>query len=151
MKFAIALFDPLPLPAARAALQRSRAGRRAIVRLFFYQDGVHSASANVVSGDEFDPCPPPGASWSSATAWNAVVCIAAALRRGVLNAEEAERYGRPGANRRTAFMLSGLGQLHEAAQTATAWSASGRPMSQSLLIISRQSPWSGRAPARRWT
>ena len=55
MKFAIALFDPphSPPPAARAAKPRWPAGE--IVRLFFYQDGVHSASANVVSGqDEFD-------------------------------------------------------------------------------------------------
>ena len=121
MKFAIALFDPPPFPRRppRAALQRSRAGRRhEIVRLFFYQDGVHSASANVVSGqDEFDL----PAAWRELVERNgldAVVCIAAALRRGVLNAEEAERYGRPGANLGAPWELSGLGQLHEAAQSA---------------------------------
>ncbi|MGV8195234.1 DsrE family protein, partial [Pseudomonas aeruginosa] len=58
MKFAIALFDPPHSPAARRALRFSEAalaGGHEIVRLFFYQDGVHSASANVVSGqDEFD-------------------------------------------------------------------------------------------------
>ncbi|HCD6286794.1 TPA: sulfurtransferase complex subunit TusD, partial [Pseudomonas aeruginosa] len=89
-----------------------------IVRLFLYQDGVHSASANVVSGqDEFDL----PAAWRELVERNgldAVVCIAAALRRGVLNAEEAERYGRPGANLGAPWELSGLGQLHEAAQTA---------------------------------
>ncbi|HBO3701946.1 sulfurtransferase complex subunit TusD, partial [Pseudomonas aeruginosa] len=94
------------------------AGGHEIVRLFFYQDGVHSASANVVSGqDEFDL----PAAWRELVERNgldAVVCIAAALRRGVLNAEEAERYGRPGANLGAPWELSGLGQLHEAAQTA---------------------------------
>ena len=47
-----------------------------------------------------------------------MVCIAAALRRGVLNAEEAQRYGTSAANLEAPWELSGLGQLHEAAQTA---------------------------------
>ncbi|MCY1175138.1 putative sulfurtransferase DsrE [compost metagenome] len=47
-----------------------------------------------------------------------VVCIAAALRRGVLNPEEARRYERPAANLAEGWELSGLGQLHEAAQMA---------------------------------
>ena len=49
---------------------------------------------------------------------DAVVCIAAALRRGVLNAEEAARYQRPAANLQAPWELSGLGQLHEATQMA---------------------------------
>ncbi|MDF5817939.1 sulfurtransferase complex subunit TusD [Pseudomonas aeruginosa] len=121
MKFAIALFDPphSPPPAARCASAKPRwPARHEIVRLFFYQDGVHSASANVVSGqDEFDL----PAAWRELVERNgldAVVYIAAALRRGVLNAEEAERYGRPGANLGAPWELSGLGQLHEAAQSA---------------------------------
>ncbi|MFG8563293.1 sulfurtransferase complex subunit TusD [Pseudomonas paraeruginosa] len=121
MKFVIALFDPPHSPAARRALRFSEAalaGGHEIVRLFFYQDGVHSASANTVSGqDEFDL----PAAWRELVERNgldAVVCIAAALRRGVLNAEEAERYGRPGANLGAPWELSGLGQLHEVAQSA---------------------------------
>jgi tRNA 2-thiouridine synthesizing protein D len=47
-----------------------------------------------------------------------VVCIAAALRRGVLNKEEAERYSRPAANLAAPWDLSGLGQLHDAVQAA---------------------------------
>ncbi|MDT4886895.1 putative sulfurtransferase DsrE [compost metagenome] len=46
------------------------------------------------------------------------MCIAAALRRGVLNAEESQRYGRPADNLAAGWELSGLGQLHEAAQMA---------------------------------
>ncbi|MNE75749.1 putative sulfurtransferase DsrE [compost metagenome] len=49
---------------------------------------------------------------------DAVVCIAAALRRGVLNAEEARRYQRPAVNLPAPWELSGLGQLHEGAQSA---------------------------------
>lgn len=88
------------------------------MRLFFYQDGVHSASGNIVAPqDELDVA----AQWRAFVSDNgldAVVCIAAALRRGVLNAEEAKRYQRDAANLPAPWELSGLGQLHEAAQMA---------------------------------
>jgi len=45
-------------------------------------------------------------------------CASPPLRRGVLNAEEAQRYQRPAVNLPAPWELSGLGQLHEAAQTA---------------------------------
>ncbi|MBD9517020.1 sulfurtransferase complex subunit TusD [Pseudomonas sp. PDM22] len=121
MKFVIALFSPPHSPAARRALrfaEAALAGGHEITRLFFYQDGVHSASANTVtSQDELDVA----AAWSRFVAdhqLDGVVCIAAALRRGVLNPEEANRYSRPAANLQAPWDLSGLGQLHEAAQLA---------------------------------
>ncbi len=121
MKFAIALFAPPHSPAARRALrfaEATLAGGHEIVRLFFYQDGVHSASANSVAAqDELDVA----AEWSrfvSANQLDGVVCIAAGLRRGVLDAGEAQRYQRPAANLAAGWELSGLGQLHEATQQA---------------------------------
>lgn len=121
MKFAIALFAPAHAPSSRRALRFAQAaldGGHEIVRLFFYQDGVHSASGNVVSPqDELDLL----REWREFVQQHqldAVVCIAAALRRGVLNAEEAQRYGKPAANLDAPWELSGLGQLHEAAQLA---------------------------------
>lgn len=121
MKFAIALFSPPHAPASRRALrfaQAALADGHQIVRLFFYQDGVHSASSTVVCAqDELDiPC-----EWREfvqAQQLDGVVCIAAALRRGVLNQQEAERYSRQAANLDASWELSGLGQLHEAAQLA---------------------------------
>jgi len=121
MKFVIALFAPPHSPAARRALRFAEAalsGGHEISRLFFYQDGVHSASANFVAAqDELDVA----AEWSrfvSANQLDGVVCIAAGLRRGVLDAGEAQRYQRPAANLAAGWELSGLGQLHEAAQQA---------------------------------
>ncbi|PWB31897.1 sulfurtransferase complex subunit TusD [Pseudomonas sp. SDI] len=121
MKFAIAVFSPSHAPSSRRALlfaQAALAGGHEIVRLFFYQDGVHSASANVVTPqDELDVA----TQWRdfvSAHHLDGVVCIAAALRRGVLNAEEAARYQRNAVNLPAPWALSGLGQLHEAAQLA---------------------------------
>ena len=121
MKFAIALFAPSHAPSSRRALRFAQAaldGGHEIARLFFYQDGVHSASGNIASPqDELDL----SGEWRTFVQQNqldAVVCIAAALRRGVLNAEEAQRYNKPAANLDAPWELSGLGQLHEAAQMA---------------------------------
>ncbi|KJU79133.1 sulfurtransferase [Ectopseudomonas oleovorans] len=121
MKFAIALFAAPHLPASRRALrfaQAALAGGHEIVRLFFYQDGVHSAASNVVSPQDEADLPSEWREFVTANRLDAVVCIAAALRRGVLNAEEAQRYARSAANLQAPWELSGLGQLHEAAQQA---------------------------------
>ena len=121
MKFAIALFAPGHAPSSRRALrfaQAALAGGHEIVRLFFYQDGVHSASGNVVSPQDELDLPSEWREFVQQHQLDAVVCIAAALRRGVLNEEEAQRYGKPAANLGAPWELSGLGQLHEAAQTA---------------------------------
>ena len=121
MKFAIALFSPPHAPASRRALRFAEAvlaGGHEIVRVFFYRDGVYSASSSVVAPqDELDVA----AQWRAFINQNrldGVVCIAAALRRGVLNAEEARRYGREAVSVGAPWELSGLGQLHEAAQLA---------------------------------
>ncbi|MDH0143564.1 sulfurtransferase complex subunit TusD [Aquipseudomonas alcaligenes] len=121
MKFAIALFAPAHAPSSRRALRFAQAaldGGHEIVRLFFYQDGVHSASGNVVSPQDELDLPREWREFVQQHQLDAVVCIAAALRRGVLNAEEAQRYGKPAANLEAPWELSGLGQLHEAAQLA---------------------------------
>ena len=119
MKFAIALFAPPHAPSSRRALRFAQAvlaGGHEISRLFFYQEGVHSASQTVVTPqDELDL----SREWSDFVReqqLDGVVCIAAALRRGVLNQEEADRYSRSAANPGQDWELSGLGQLHEAAQ-----------------------------------
>ena len=121
MKFAIALFAPAHAPSSRRALRFAQAaldGGHEIVRLFFYQDGVHSASGNVVSPQDELDLPREWREFVQQHQLDAVVCIAAALRRGVLNAEEAQRYGKPAANLEAPWELSCLGQLHEAAQLA---------------------------------
>ncbi|WP_339488554.1 sulfurtransferase complex subunit TusD [Pseudomonas sp. EL_65y_Pfl2_R95] len=121
MKFAIALFSAAHQPSSRRALRFAQAviaDGHEIVRLFFYQDGVYSASSTAISGqDEIDVA----REWREFVEQqqlDGVVCIAAALRRGVLNDEEAQRYSRSAASIQAPWQLSGLGQLHEAAQVA---------------------------------
>lgn len=121
MKFAIALFSPPHAPSSRRALRFAEsvlAGGHEINRLFFYQDGVHNASSGVVTPQDETDLPAQWRAFIEQHQLDAVVCIAAALRRGVLNAEEAQRYGRTAVSVTPPWELSGLGQLHEAAQEA---------------------------------
>ncbi|WP_153787152.1 sulfurtransferase complex subunit TusD [Pseudomonas sp. EMN2] len=121
MKFAIAVFSPAHAPSSRRALrfaEAALAGGHEIARLFLYQDGVHSASANIVAPQDELDVTNHWRAFISKHQLDAVVCIAAALRRGVLNEEEANRYQRPAVNLPAPWELSGLGQLHEAAQVA---------------------------------
>lgn len=121
MKFAIALFSSPSAPSSRRALHFAEAaldGGHDIVRLFFYGDGVHSASGNVVSPQDETDVARQWRELISTRQLDGVVCIAAALRRGVLDEAEALRYQRQAANLPAPWVLSGLGQLHEAAQLA---------------------------------
>lgn len=121
MNFAIALLAGPQDPAARSALEFARAVLQSghqIQRLFFYRDAVYIASQlGVQPQDECDIT----AEWQQFIADNqldAVVCIAAALRRGILNKAEAKRWDRPAANVAAPWELSGLGQWVDSLQTA---------------------------------
>ncbi|WP_409487907.1 sulfurtransferase complex subunit TusD [Pseudomonas promysalinigenes] len=121
MKFAIAVFSPAHAPSSRRALRFAEAvlaGGHEIARLFFYQDGIHSASSNVVVPQDEQDIAGQWRTFVENKRLDAVVCIAAALRRGVLDEAEASRYQRPAVNLHQPWELSGLGQLHEAAQNA---------------------------------
>ena len=95
---------------ARCAIAR---GHR-IHRVFFLDAGTTSASSNsVFPQDEGNP----------ALAWEQlheqhgvelVICIASALKYGMLDGTEAARYERPNATISPAFTVSGLGQLVDA-------------------------------------
>ncbi|NMY72954.1 MULTISPECIES: sulfurtransferase complex subunit TusD [Pseudomonas] len=121
MKFAIALYAAAHAPSSRRALRFAEAvvaGGHEIVRLFFYQDGVHSASSNIVTPQDEPDLAQQWAAFVTRHQLDGVVCIAAALRRGVLNDAEATRYQRSAVNLKAPWDLSGLGQLHDAIQTA---------------------------------
>ncbi|MGE8153303.1 sulfurtransferase complex subunit TusD [Pseudomonas vancouverensis] len=121
MKFAIAVYSAAHAPSSRRALlfaQAVLAGGHEIVRLFFYQDGVYNAAASVVTPQDELDLPKQWRAFLSEHSLDGVVCIAAALRRGVLNAEEAKRYQRNAVAVDAPWDLSGLGQLHDAIQDA---------------------------------
>ena len=88
-----------------------------LTRVFFSSDGVNTGSQlGVIPQDEIDI---PSA-WSELAIINNVeliLCISACLKRGLLDQDEADRYEKEASNIRHPFVISGLGQLAEAAIT----------------------------------
>jgi tRNA 2-thiouridine synthesizing protein D len=95
---------------AKAALAKGHE----IYRVFFYHDGVNNGTRLTV---------PPQDDRNIVKRWtelaerhkvDLVVCIAAAQRRGLMDAAEAKRHGKDAHNIAPGFRISGLGQLIEA-------------------------------------
>lgn len=118
MKFAILINEgPYQHQAADSAYQFAKAALEKgheIFRIFFYHDGVNNATRLTV---------PPQDDRNIVDRWtklaqdhnlDLVVCIAAAQRRGILDANEAKRNGKNADNIADGFRISGLGQLIEA-------------------------------------
>lgn len=122
MRYALLVLDaPWSRQSAHTALRFARAAiarGHAVTRVFFYADGVHAGSALASPPqDEQDTV----AEWRKLALANGtelLVCIAAGLRRGILDTDEAARHEKPAANLDPAFVLTGLGQLADAALEA---------------------------------
>lgn len=84
-------------------------------RVFFSGDGVYSATTLGVPPQDESNWYHEWVALAEQQGVELVVCISACLRRGIINATEAERYGLPGHNLSSAFVLAGLGQLVDAA------------------------------------
>jgi tRNA 2-thiouridine synthesizing protein D len=86
-----------------------------IHRVFFYGDGIHNASSLSAPPRDERNLPSEWKQLAEREKIDMVVCIAAALRRGLMNEEESKRYEKTGSNLMDNFEISGLGQLLEAA------------------------------------
>ena len=117
MKFGIVVSEgPYQHQAADSAYQfvtAAIAKGHEIHRVFFYHDGVHNATRLAT---------PPQDERHIARRWSRlalqhdldlVVCVAAAQRRGVLDAAQSARLGVDGDNIADGFRIGGLGQLLE--------------------------------------
>ncbi|WNL43811.1 sulfurtransferase complex subunit TusD [Halomonas sp. PAMB 3264] len=105
---------PYTSPAPHSALRFAHAvidRGHTLIGVFFYQDGVHNASSLMS---------PPQDELNLREAWVALnrdhataldVCVAASLRRGVLDRAEAKRHGLTQHTLEAPFELTGLGQL----------------------------------------
>ncbi|MFU9136677.1 MULTISPECIES: sulfurtransferase complex subunit TusD [unclassified Erwinia] len=86
--------------------------------VFFYREGVLNASQlTSPASDEFDLTQ----AWQALHQQHGValhICVAAALRRGIADVQEAKSQGLPAANLAEGFELTGLGALAEAALVA---------------------------------
>ena len=117
MKYTIMVNEgPYQHQSADTALQFTRAALEKgheIFRVFFYHDGVNNGTRLSV---------PPAddrliqKSWSELAekhGLDLVICIAAAQRRGLMDADEAKRQGLDANTSAPGFRISGLGQLVE--------------------------------------
>ena len=89
-------------------------GGHEIFRVFFYHDGVNNGTRLTT---------PPQDDRNIVNRWSElarqhdldlVLCVAAAQRRGIADADEAKRNGKDADNIAEGFRISGLGQLIEA-------------------------------------
>lgn len=94
--------------------QAALAGGHEIYRVFFYQEGVHNASSLTAWPQDERNVNEEWAELIRKYDLDAVVCVASALKNGVINAEEASRYEKSAANLDPAFEISGLGQWVDA-------------------------------------
>jgi tRNA 2-thiouridine synthesizing protein D len=122
MIFSLAVYaPPYSSEASDTAYRFAEAALRTghtVSRVFFYHDGIYNANAL--------HCPPQDEA-NKPQQWRAlakehgidmVVCIATALKRGMLDQTEAARYEKNSSNLTEGFNLSGLGQLIDAAQNS---------------------------------
>ena len=94
----------------RAALDRGHE----IFRVFFYHDGVNSGTRLAVPPQDERNLVQLWSALAEAHQIDLVLCVAAAQRRGLLDADEARRHGKDADNIAAGFRISGLGQLIEA-------------------------------------
>jgi tRNA 2-thiouridine synthesizing protein D len=118
MKFSIQVNEgPYQHQAADTAYQFTKTALEKgheVFRVFFYHDGVNNATRLTT---------PPQDDRNIVNRWtelaekynlDMVVCVAAAQRRGIVDADEAKRNGKDATNLAPRFRISGLGQLIEA-------------------------------------
>jgi len=86
-----------------------------LYRVFFLDAGTEAGSAvTVLPQDEADRLQP----WLDLAEQHGVelvLCVSSALKRGMLDEREAGRHEKVGPTAHPAFIVSGLGQLHDAA------------------------------------
>jgi len=83
-------------------------------RIFFYLDGVHNGTRLSLPPQDEPNIPARWTSFANEHDIELILCVAAALRRGVLDATEADRYEQDSHNIAEGFVISGLGQLIDA-------------------------------------
>lgn len=119
MRFALMITGPAygtqQASSAYQFAQALLAAGHTLASVFFYREGVSNANVlTAPASDEFD----------LVRAWRRLhdehqvelhICVAAALRRGVVDSSEAQRLGLPAQNLQEGFSLTGLGALAEAA------------------------------------
>ena len=122
MKFGILVNEgPYTHQAADSAYHFTEAALRAgheVVRVFFYHDGVNNGTRLTTPPQDDRNVTKRWTELAEQHELDLVVCVAAAQRRGIVDAEEKKRNGKDADNIAPGFRISGLGQLIEAGISA---------------------------------
>lgn len=117
MKYTIMINEgPYQHQASDSALQFARAALakgHEIFRVFFYHDGVNNGTRLAVPPKDDRLLQKEWSELAEQHGLDLVICIAAAQRRGLMDAAEAKRQGLSADNIAPGFRISGLGQLIE--------------------------------------
>ena len=118
MKFGILVNEgPYTHQASDTAYQFTKAALEKgheIVRVFFYHDGVNNGTRLTTPPQDDRHITNRWTELADKHGLDMVVCVAAAQRRGIVDADEAKRNGKDAHNIAPGFRISGLGQLIEA-------------------------------------
>lgn len=109
--------SPVSTQSAQTALSFCEAAITAghqLYRIFFYEDGVHVGNSLAINAQDERNLNSDWSAFVQKHELDAVICVASALKRGVLNDGEAVRYEKPAANLADGFDISGLGQWVDA-------------------------------------
>ncbi len=99
---------------AKAALHRGHT----VGRIFFFREAVHTGSCLTVAPQGEVDLHQEWKNLGEEHAIDMVICISAALKRGLLDESEAGRYNKPAHNIESPFTVSGLGQLVDGSVSA---------------------------------
>lgn len=118
MKYSLAIYtSPYSSQGSETAYQFAKTALalgHEIYRVFFYMEGAHNATTLTVAPQDEADIPARWAALLKQHNIDTVVCVAAALKRGLLDKTEARRYEKPAYNMNPDYTLSGLGQWVEA-------------------------------------
>ncbi len=95
---------------AQAVLNRGHQ----IHRVFFLDDGTLAGAGAIITPQDESNTVQQWAELGTQNNIELIVCVSSALRRGLLDASEADRYEKGAATIHPAFEISGLGQLIDA-------------------------------------
>ena len=85
-----------------------------IYRLFFFREGVHNLTRLAVVGQDEKNLQVAWEELIAAHNLDSVACVTSALKRGILDQQEADRYEKPGSSLSEISGIAGLGQLVDA-------------------------------------
>ncbi len=119
MKFSIVVYAaPYSSQAASTAYRFTREvlnQGHEIYRLFFFGDGVHNANRLAITPQDEPNLQQQWDKLIRDCELDSVICVSSAIKRGVIDAREAERYGLDSHSSLSSSEIAGLGQLVDAA------------------------------------